>query len=328
MINLIKALELYLKENIDEQLELKTWQSKNSFPFFLRKYYNFYAMTILEVECILLEIIDETPSIDQLQKHINQIKSLSDQKIVLFYKEISRYRRKSLIKNRIPFVVENGQMYLPFLAIDLTSSNDYIKKEKQKFTTPGQVAYLHFLYHMDEVINATDFAIKFNLNKMTASRALNELYHLNLLTYKTGGMTGRSKEYKRIKDPDYFQRGRDYIKSPVRSIIHTKTRPLDAFTAGVDALAKLSTINPSPHPIVAIDKNKLNKEQVEIINNRDFIQDNKFIEVELWEYDPGLFSNNQCVDILSLHASLQEDLDERVEIALEEVLEGESWYTD
>ncbi len=325
---MVMTAEPYLKENIDEQLTIKPWLKKNNFPIFLRDSYNFYEMTILGTRCILLEVVDEMPNIDQLQKHMKQIKNLTDRQIVLFYKDITRYRRKSLIENRIAFVIEDGQMYLPFLGLDLKKAQEHVEDKVKSFTTPAQIAYLYFLYHKEEVVNTTEFAKKLGFNKMTASRALNDLYHANLITYKIGGMTGRSKEYKRIPDPDYFLRGRDYLKTPVRRIIYTKTKPLGALAAGMDALAGLSMINPPDNPIMAIDRNKLNKEQVEIVKNKDLIKDTKLVELELWDYDPGLFSNNRHVDLLSLYASLKEETDERVEQALEEVLRGEPWYTD
>lgn len=324
---MIMTAELYLKENIDEQITIKPWIKKNNFPVFLRDTYNFYEVTILGTRCILIEAVDEMPNIYQLQKHIKQIKNLTDRQIVLFYKDITRYRRKSLIENRIAFVIEDGQMYLPFLGLDLKKVKEHVEEAKG-FTAPAQIAYLYFLYHKEEVVNTTDFAKKLGFNKMTASRALNDLYHANLITYEIGGMTGRSKEYKRIKDPDYFLRGRNYLKTPVRKIIYTKTKPLDALTAGMEALSELSMINPPGHPIMAIDRNKLNKEQVEVVNNKDLIKDTKLVELELWDYDPGLFSNNGHVDLLSLYASLKEETDERVRQALEEVLRGEPWYTD
>lgn len=325
---MVMTAELYLKENIDEQITIKPWIKKNNFPVFLRDTYNFYEVTILGTRCILIEAVDEMPNIYQLQKHIKQIKNLTDRQIVLFYKDITRYRRKSLIENRIAFVIEDGQMYLPFLGLDLKKVKEHVEEEAKGFTAPAQIAYLYFLYHKEEVVNTTDFAKKLGFNKMTASRALNDLYHANLITYEIGGMTGRSKEYKRIKDPDYFLRGRNYLKTPVRKIIYTKTRPLDALTAGMEALSELSMINPPGHPIMAIDRNKLNKEQVEVVNNKDLIKDTKLVELELWDYDPGLFSNNGHVDLLSLYASLKEETDERVRQALEEVLRGEPWYTD
>ena len=40
------TVELYLKENIDEQLTVKPWLKKNNFPIFLRDNYNFFKNSI------------------------------------------------------------------------------------------------------------------------------------------------------------------------------------------------------------------------------------------------------------------------------------------
>ncbi|MDY0235300.1 MAG: helix-turn-helix domain-containing protein [Gudongella sp.] len=320
--------EPYLKENVDEHITIKPWLKNNIFPVFLRNSYNFYEMMILGTFCILIEIIDEMPGIDKLQKHIKQIEKLTDHQIVLLYKEISRYRRKSLIENRIPFVIEDGQMYLPFLGLDLKKAQEQVENEVKNFTTSAQLAYLYFLYNKQDIVNMTEFAEKFGFTKMTASRALNDLYQANLITYEIGGKTGRSKKYKRIADPDYFLKGRIYIKSPVKKTVYAKTTPLGALTAGFDALAKLSMLNAPENPVIAVSRQQYDKEKIEIIKNKDVIRDAQLVELQIWDYDPKLFSDKLHVDLLSLYASLKEENDERVEQALEEVLRGEPWYTD
>lgn len=325
---MVMTVEPYLKENIDEHITIKPWPKKNVFPIFLRNNYNFYEMTILGRQCILIEVIDEMPNIEKIQKHIKQINNLTDRQTVLFYKEITRYRRKSLIENRISFVIEDGQMYLPFLGLDLKKVRENVEQEVKGFTTAAQVAYMYFLYHKNELVNTTEFAEKMGFNLMTASRALNDLYHANLITYVVGGKTARSKEYRRIPDPDYFLKGRAYLKTPVKKIIYARTKPLGALTAGFDALSGLSMINPPDHPVMAMDRNQLNKEQIEIVKNKDLIKDTKLVEIQLWDYDPKRFSDKHHVDLLSLYASLNDETDERVLQALEEVLRGEPWYTD
>ncbi len=320
--------ESYLKENVDDQVTIKPWHKEDTLPVFLRSNYNFYEMTILKTTCILMEITDEIPGINMLQKHIKRIETLTKREIVLLYKEISRYRRKSLIENRISFVVEDGQMYLPFLGLNLKKAPEQVKREVKHFTTSAQLAYLYFLYHKSKVVNMTEFAEMMGLTKMTASRALNDLYHAGLITYEIGGKTGRSKEYKRIADPDYFLKGRIYIKSPVKKIVYVKTEPTGVLTAGLEALAALSMINAPGHPVRAIGKDRLKKQEVEIIENKDLIHDAHLIELQIWDYDPTQFSNKSHVDLMSLYASLKDENDERIEQALEKVLGGEIWYTD
>ena len=325
---MVMPIEHYLKENIDDNVKIKPWNEKNIFPVFIRDAYIFYEMMLLKTPCLLMEAQNEMPGIDNIQKHINQIRNLTDRHIVLLYKEITRYRRKSLIRNRISFMVEDGQIYLPFLGLVLNKVQENVDSEMKHFTTSAQIAYLYFLYHKDDVLSVTEFAKKLGLTNMTASRALNDLYHANLITYKTGGKTGRNKEYKRIPDSDYYFKGRAYLKSPVRKSIYVMTKPLGALTAGLDALAKLSILNPPNHPVTAVGRKQFDTHKFEIIENRDLIKDVPLMEVQLWDYDPNLFSDKHHVDPLSLYVSLKEDMDERIEQALEEVLRGEPWYTD
>lgn len=319
--------EVYLKENVDNNVSIIPWQGKNEIPVFLRDSYNFYEMTILGTPCILMEIRDEKPGHDTLQKHLRRIESLTDRQVVLLYKVISRYRRKSLIENRMSFLIEDGQMYLPFLSLDLKNTPEPLEKEVTHFSTSAQVAYLFFLYHKDDVVNVTVYAEKMGLSIMSASRALNDLYHANLITYKTGGKTGRSKEYRRIPDPDYFLKGHSLLKSPVKKIVYAKSIPVGAVISGLDALSQVSMINPPNYPTRAIGEDSFKRQEIEIITSKDQINDLKSVKIEIWNYDPKLFSDNNHVDVLSLYASLKDAKEERIEQALEEVMRGESWYT-
>lgn len=322
------TVEPYLKKNIDDHFTIKSWEYKNKLPVFLRNFYNFYEMRILDMHCILIEILDEAPGIDVIEKHIKRIEELTNEQIVLYYKQITWYRRKSLIENRIPFIIEDGQIFLPFLGLDLKKTPQYVDKEVNTFSTSAQLAFLYFLYNKDTVVNTTEFAQNMGFTTMTASRALNDLYDAKLVTYEIGGKTGRSKEYERIPDPEYFEKGRVYMKTPVKRVVYVQKAPENALVAGLEALAELSMINPPGYPVRAISSKWLNKQDIKIIKNKDIVKDQKFVELEIWDYDPKLFTNKKHVDIMSLYESLKKEKDERIEQELEEVLRGEIWYTD
>ncbi len=72
-------------------------------------------------------------------------------------------------------------IFLPFLGLDLKKEQEHVEKEVKGFTILAQIAYLYFLYHKEDVLNTTEFANKMGFNKMTASRALNDLYQANLI---------------------------------------------------------------------------------------------------------------------------------------------------
>lgn len=323
---MLKNVEFYLKENLDDDVVIENWGDKNKLPLFLQSNYNYFEVKIHNRQIILAEVLEDSPNVEQLQKHLMQIKSQTEYPLVLLYNELSRYRRKSLIENRISFLIKDGQMYMPFLGLDLSKVPEIIEKEAKPFTTPAQIAYLFFLYNHNSIVNVTDFAKKMNFNIMTASRALNDLFHANLINYEVSGKTGRSKEYKRISNPEYFNKGKDYLKSPVRKIVHTIKEPEGAYLAGLDALSSLSMLNPEKKSVYAISKDNFYNSNIEIVKNWDLINDMNLVELEIWNYDPQLFSKDHYVDLMSLYLSLRDLKDERVEQALDEVLQGESWY--
>ncbi len=325
---MLLPVEGYLKDNIDEQISIEVSNYENKIPISLRDIYKLHTMKILGIQCTLLEIINESPSVDSIKKHINTIKKITNEQIVLYYREISRYRRKNLIQNKIPFIIEDGQIFLPFLALYLKKLDDVLEKQIDTFTPSAQIAYLYFLYNKETIVNTTELSNIFEWNSMTASRALNQLYSAKLVTYKIGGKTGRSKYYSRISDPNYFEKGKIFLNSPIKKVVYVKKEPKGSLIAGLEALSQLSMINPPGHKVRAIYDENLNKNDLEIIKNKDIIKDEKLLELQIWKYNPKIFTKKDIVDPASLYVSLEKENDERIEQALEEVLRDEIWYMD
>lgn len=322
------AIEAYLQKNVDSNVIIKPWQGQSKLSMLMQSYYNYYFTNILRVPCVLVDIIEDIPSINVIEKHMQNIKSAYDGQIVFCFKELSSYRRKSLIERRIPFVIYNGQMFLPFLGLDLQRSPSKIEKNNETFSINGQKVYIYFLYNKDLVINATELARSLKTTKMTASRALNELEKFSLLTSYIAGNQMRSKYYQTIKVSKYVEKGFYYLKAPFNRKVYVEKAPSASYISGLEALAKNSMLNPPINKVRAIHNKLYQKLRLEIIDNTDRIKDENFVELEIWQYDPGLFANNDVVDPLSLYASLRNHKDERVQQALDESLRGEKWYTD
>ena len=321
------ALEIYLKENIDENISIQLWHGKKKLPLFLLEFYDFFQAEIVGQRCILIEILQVAPGIDVIKKHMKVINKTVDEQLVFVYKSISRFRRKSLIENRIPFVVEDGQMYLPFWGLDLKKTEDKQVKDVITFSSSTQLAFLYILYNGDMNICAKELAVALNTSNMTASRSLNDLYDVRLLTYEISGKTRRSKKYIKINDPAYYREGSGYLKNPVMKTVYTGQKIMDVNTAGLEALSMISMMNPPKNPVIAISKERLKRIEFDLVKDRDRIADENLTEIEVWRYDPTLLSKEKQVDLVSLALSLKEIKDERVEQELEERLKGETWYT-
>lgn len=322
------TLEKYLKENIDPTVAIKQWEDQEKLPLFLLETYSCFHMTILGEDCVLMAIIDEVPTIDAILKHMRVIKKNYTGSLVLGLKTISTYKRKSLIEQRIPFLIENGQMYLPFLGLDLKKETNRNISASEKFSATGQLVYLLFLYNRETQINATELAKRLNVTMMTASRALKELHALGLLTYQIVGKNERSKIYQRIDDPEYYRRGNAYLKNPIKKVVYLEAIPDKYPIAGLEALANQSMINNPKWPIRAISKETEKMLAHKMVSDKDELFNKDCFEVQVWQYNPDFLSDHNQVDKLSLAISFNDIKDDRIDQAIQEMLEGEQWYRE
>jgi len=277
---------------------------------------------------MLLEIINDIPALEALKKHIDILKQYTKKHIVICAKNISTFRRRTFIENRIPFIIENGQIFLPFISLDIKQTGFMPEKKNTFFSVSTQITFLYFLYHNKLTLSNKVLSELLGLSTMSASRALNDLYQFGLLRFDITGKTNRIKDYYRIKDPNYYRMGSEYLKNPVWKSVFTKTEPKNVVSAGIEALSLISMLNPPNHPVKAIYKNRIHEIQNEIVSEKDQVLDGNLIEIELWNYDPMIFDCQNSVDIVSLALSLEKFKDEIVEQALKEVLKKEKWYMD
>lgn len=325
MMNL--KVKTYLSDNIDRKIKIIPFQKTDQLSIFLKENYTFYDLRLLNHNYILLEVKTEDVRVKPLLKHQDMIEEKFNRKVVFFFKSITRYLRLRLIEEKIAFVIEDGQMYLPFLGLDLDKVKDKEKRSFTQFSTSTQIAFLYFLYHTDAKINATDFAKQFKMKPMTASRALNNLLDLNLLTYEIEGKTKRSKVYQRIDDPMYFEKGSTFLKKPFRKNIYLKNKTTDSYISGIQALADQTLIDYPEHPTYAVYKQNIDLKNYNFYSKANMFDDMQVNEIQLWDYNPELFSHGEIVDAASLYAELKDFNDERVQFELEKLLKRQPWYT-
>ena len=96
--------------------------------------------------------------------------------------------------------------------------------------------------------------------------------------------------------------------------------------AGLSALAYYSALAEPANPVFALEGKKWKGiktgKNIRILE----IVEPGACELEIWSYPPELFSKEGVVDRLSLYLSMQANDDERVESALEEMMDQVAWY--
>jgi hypothetical protein len=95
--------------------------------------------------------------------------------------------------------------------------------------------------------------------------------------------------------------------------------------AGLSALAHYSNLAEPANLVLALEGKQWKK--VKTSNDvmiLDIAEPNAS-ELEVWSYSPALFGKNGVVDRFSLFLSMREDNDERVQSALEAMMEQVEW---
>lgn len=263
-----------------------------------------------------------------LEKQLGRLLALVPdfQGFCLIADELPRYVRQSLVKRQIPFVVPGSQLYWPELGAVVQNQRTKAKTVAVTTVSPAtQVLLIAGLVGaVEDGVNVSLLARRLGYTAMTMSRAVSELEASALVTVLR---RGRERTLVFGKDRHaLWQTALPYLRNPIRETVRVKERELPErhrLLAGETALATMSMLVPPKEPVYALGRDdwKLLDEQMERIP----IEDDGTCRVQIWRYDPGMFATQGRVDCFSLYLSLMDEHDDRVQLALDEMMEEVAW---
>ena len=118
-----------------------------------------------------------------------------------------------------------------------------------------------------------------------------------------------------------FEKAQQYLLNPVRKVGYIDKQQITCrmIYAGETALADKTMLNPDRVITYAVrDKDFDGKMMTD-----ELIDPQKQVRIELWAYNPKMFSNDNTADVLSVALSFRDHSDERIEEAVEELIKGE-----
>lgn len=216
-------------------------------------------------------------------------------------------------------------MYLPELGIDL---REHFKKppekRKQFLSRAAQVAIIYVLVkEMSEKLTPSVLAKQLGYSIMTVNRAFEELRAANI-----GKVRKQGRELVwTITKRDLWEQAKERMHTPVKKRIWLREGVLSKknnILAGLSALSHYSMLNPPQLSIYALSSIEFKNLKLSKKESLSFPEDGA-VELEIWTYAPGLFQQEGYVDSFSLYLSLRESTEERVETALEEMMEKIKW---
>ncbi|WP_113664329.1 hypothetical protein [Pedobacter nanyangensis] len=321
-------IQRYLEENFGLSLRLSQLgeEDRRRLPLYLKGSYEIQKADFDKVKLLFVRPKgnDYTPS--QLEKQQFQLREILNGVIVFVLEDLEPYLRKRLIESRIAFCQTGKQLYIPELLVNLNDLRGKNKAETKK-STLGYTSQCALIYHLllgsIEDIPLGEVAKLLVTNAMSISRIAKELEQHQIISIE--GTKEKQMHFIPATKRKIWEEVQNLMNSPIKKVFYTDfplgNEPL-AIPSYDSALAKYTTLSEGNQPAYAIARNKI-----------DSLDEDKGLElgqygrsrVELWAYDPAAFSRSRVVDPLSLYLSMRNEEDERIKIALEQMIDNIKW---
>ena len=289
-------------------------------PNFIVTRYRLQRVSMNGQGVIFLYPKTELEQVEVLKKQIARIQKNENLPVVLVLNELSFRQKEYLIREKIPFIVEERQIYLPFMALYLQERCNAEKKPREEILPSAQMLLLHFIYGGAQELSTSQAAKDLELTPTSISRASRQLEKMGLLHIRKAGV--QRILYSEDSPKMLFQKTGDTLLNPVKRTVYIPKELVgtDLLESGYSALAEYSMLNAPNVRCYAAERISQWKDVMTNSLQNSQVQ----VAVEMWRYNPRKLSMRNAVDELSLALALREDADERVEEAVEEML-NELW---
>lgn len=330
MRQLEQDLERYLEAAMGLRVTAAQLSKPAALPHFLAQLYEPKPMQVNGrpwLGIFLREGAELKPA--AFEKHVHQLPWGEAEGYFLVARGLPGYVRKRLIERRVPFVIPGSQLYLPQLGMELRPrqpSTGGLSTPIEKMSPATQlVVILALTNRLAPAVSPLMLAKHTGYTAMTMTRAWNELEALGL------GIQTREGKQRLLSFPEGPQalwvKAREFMRSPVQESIRLFVRDMPAsqpLLAGTSALAELSMLTAPNVPVYAVSREEWKEMKVARSEYAPFDEPGT-CWVQVWRYPPKLTGMLSHVDPFSLYLSLQDELDERIQSALDEMMEQYKW---
>ncbi len=313
----------YITEVLGVKVIRKEWKDSNKLPYFLTDEYMFELVQLNNCTCVFIKPKKTLAVINTIRKHLIAIQKNCNLPVVFELDRLTRQKRKSFIENKIPFVVADKQLYLPFMGVVLQENFDSEPTSTlnlEKLLPSAQMLLFEFIYGKCKPMYLSETAKRFELAPMSVLRAAKQLAELNLVKMQS---EGRLKILCCELTPQkLFEKAKPYLINPVRKTVYINKEQVDnfMFRSGLSALSMLGMLNP---PYLEVYGS--NAQIKDTAYSDTLIDTEKQCVLEFWKYDTTKLSNDKHTDILSLAVCFDKDADARIQMEIENLLNEKVW---
>lgn len=202
------------------------------------------------------------------------------------------------------------------MAVYLQERCDAKKIDREEILPSAQMLFLRFIYEGAKEMSTSQAAKDLGLTPTSISRASKQLEEMKILRARKVGV--QKILFSDASPQELFTRAEKFLLNPVKRTVYVPKKMIEEkmLESGYSALSEYSMLNTPSVPCYASDKIS----QWNRCMTNDLQDSDSQVAVEMWRYNPQKLSKTKMVDKISLALSLREDTDERVEEAVEEML--------
>lgn len=331
MLALATAVRNYLHEVLGIPTpDVKPWARADELPYFLRDAFQFSELELLGQPIVLaIGRAEHQQSLSEVRTWLNKVRALAGQPAVYVTDVLASYERRRLIGQKVPFIVPGNQLYLPDLGLDL---REYFRQRsppaEAALSPSAQAMLITALLHQPWQVEwqPSKTAVALGYTPMTLSRVVKELTAAGLANAYT---VGRSRWLRMEQLPELvWERVKPLLRTPVKRTVWVVAKGSAANRpgrlAGLSALARYSMLTEPKWPVYALSA--ADWKAATDASVRELPEPAAGAhEWQLWSYSPALVPDATTVDPLSLTLSLQDNADDRVQLALDELKGAFPW---
>lgn len=308
----------YLENLLKTDVAKNKWGREIKLPYFLSDTYGFEEVEILGCRCLFISPKGKVPPISSVRTHLALIRKVDDAYGVLHLRNSSSYQRRTMIDFGIPFVVEDRQVYLPFLAICLQKETDRQPMNERSFSPSSQLLFLLSLYEGQDCLPMVGLSKRVSLSTMSISRAFAQLEDLSLAKLEQDGV--RKSIRFSYGGRELYEKAKPFLASPIskKGYLKKESVPENAIYSGESALSGYSMLSAPKYPCYAV----YNRSKESLVLERDLVDATSQVMLETWKYDPLVISRDGKVDPISLSLAFDPEDDPRLETALENLIDS------
>lgn len=301
------------------EINTRNWDKANQLPFYILNNFSIQNAIINDISCLSLTPYEELPNLSALKKQINVIREVEDLPIFLYLDSISNFKKQNLLDNKIPFILKDKMVYLPFMATFLTNKPCEMNTKIEKLTLAAQLLFIWIFYQETDKYYISVALDTLHVSNMTLTRAYRQLCNTKLFEeHKDGRKIYLTTHLNKF---ELFNQMKHYLQSPIQKQGYILKSDINdnMILSGESALSQYTFINPPRLKTFAIDK--LNNKNISL--QKEYYSQEEQVGLQIWNYDPLLFSQDKkSIDIISLIISLLDNMDERLEIEIDQLVKN------